>query len=210
MAKNKIKRQVTLDSFIDYYMEGNMLRFLRKHRYQYFYQKTYSHTLKIVKKSNPKAYKEIMAVGLYPQDLRHILNIFITLDKHFEIGFNLKCFREILVIEEELMDVIKPYMNKLATRRWKEQSPIQARLALTAKEALREQKARGFVHINEFDDYNPKCSHIISNVNNSYYYPLNISPYINPIKGESTVVHNPYILSSLIAVEGWTRIRVHP
>jgi len=208
MVKKKIKRQVTLDSFIDYYMEGNMKRFLRKHRYQYFYQKTYSHTLVKVKESNKKAYKQIMEVGLYPQDLRHILNIFITLDKHFGIGFNMRCFREILVIEEQLMDIIKHYMNKLSARRWKEQSPIPSRLALTAKEALKEQKARGFIHINEFDDYHPKCSHIISNADDSYFYPLNISPYINPIKGESTIIHNPYILTSLIAVEGWTRIRV--
>lgn len=206
MQKKLQKNKTNLNSFIDYYMEGNIRRFLRLHKKDYFFQRTYSKTLIKMKESNPKVYQKVMDKKLYPQDLRRALNVFITLDKHFAIGFTMKAFGEYLEIEEELTEVIGKYMNKVSIIRYK--NPSLYKNPLTASQALKEQKARGFIHINDFEDFDPRTAHIISIVNDNYYYPINIAKYSKINKGDNYMVVSPYILSALIAVEGYTRINI--
>ena len=203
--KRTIREIDKLQDFINYYMEGNMRRFLRKHKNQYFFELTYSHTLKKIKASNKKVYKELMRYDIYPNRLRDYLNIFITLDKHFAIGFNMRAFKELLEIEEEMIDIIQPYMQNLYNRRWALKSDRGKTGWLQPKEALKEQKARGFIHINDFENFDNKAAHIISNVDNAYYYPINIH---SRQKGKTDTITCAHVFGSLHSVPGHTRIKM--
>jgi len=135
-----------------------------------------------------------------------MLNIFITLDKHFSIGFNIKAFEDILAVEEELIDMIKTYMDAIYLKRFKTNPKRFKKYWLQPKAALIEQKARGFVHINDFDDFDINSVHLVSSVNRDYYYPLNIHTTTTQLKSNCDKIISPYIVAYLIAVEGWTRI----
>jgi len=208
MLGKKIKKKITLEDFIDYYMEGNMQRFLRKHKNQYPFQLTYSVTFKHLRKSSKKMYKELMSKDIYPNRMNTIMNIFITLDKHFSIGFTSKGWNDYLVIEDELGDIIRDYMDKIRGHQFKFNRGKLNNSLPTKKEALKEQKARGFIDINDWDDYNPKFAHIISNIDSDLYYPRNIPTNSTQSQAPGAFKAFPYVAQGWIGVQGWTRIHI--
>jgi hypothetical protein len=205
-----IKEEVTgskeaLDDFINYYMEGNLRRFLRKHKQQWFFIQTYSRTLRKVKQSNTRSYRAIMAENMTPNKTRNVLNIFITLDKHFSIGFNIKAFEELLWVYDDLEDILMDYMFKLNSKRYANRSKNFKKFWLNSKQAIREQKARGFIDINDFDNYNPKACHLYSTVDPDLIYPYNIENW-----GGGKGITSPHIFASQYGVEGHTRVNIPP
>lgn len=206
MKKRIQSNKTPLEEFIDYYMEGNLQRFLRKHQKQHHFCLTYSITLKHVRKSNKKAYKFLKSEIEYPKHMSDCLNVFITLDKHFGIGCFIKNIKDYLVIEEELTEIIRVYMGKVRTRKmvlklWHIDDEIPSR-----EEAIKEQKARGFMHVNDFEDYKGNYAHILSTATKNLYYPVNIRTCSQQREYVDQPTISPYIIQSLVGVPGWTRI----
>ena len=194
--------------FITEYMGGNLSRFLRKHKNQHLFQLTYSKTLPTIRKENKKLYKKLLSLGLYPKDLSDILNITITLSKHFDIELDARTIDDLLEVEYELIDIISEYHTKIMQHRWNHNQTLFRKYWLPKEVALKEQKARGYTKINDFEDYDPKAAHVVSIANKDYYYPLNILTGRQQIKDETCTFINPYIIHRLVGVEGWTRIIV--
>ena len=157
-------------------------------------------------KENKKLYKHILSAGLYPKDLEDIMNIVITLTKHFEVELNKRTFNDVLEVSYGLVDTIEDYMKPITNYRVKHNPRAFKKYWLTKEQAFKEQKARGFIHINNFEDYDHQAVHLVSNANTDYYYPLNILTSTQQREGAYSRYINPYIVCRLIAVEGWTRI----
>ena len=209
MIKGRLKRkELSVKDFIDKYLEGNMRRFLRKHKDQWFFLRTYSRTLRTIKRSNKTSYEYIMSHNLTPNDLKDILNIFITLDKHFNISFSQQLFYEFLYIWEDFTDEVDDYMMVVNNKRYETNSPLFKKHWLTKQQAFIEQKARGFIHINDWEGFDRHAVHIISNINRNYYYPINIftSYHERHGKGNLSSYACPYIAASKYGVNGHTGI----
>jgi len=82
---------------------------------------------------------------------------------------------------------------------------LPAYMILSSKAALKEQKARGFIHVNDFDDYDKIASHVWSSVDEDYLWPANCAHgIIGRDKGHKDI----YIMQHCVGVGGWTRCQI--
>lgn len=149
------------------YFNGNIRRLLRKMYKQYSYELVYSKGLKTLE---PNIRKYLLSINPWPINICKIYNIYTTLVNKFEMDeskFTMELAKYIWLYFD---DDIEDYKRKRYTRGV---SKNGFKLRHTAKQALREQKARGFVHINKFGDYKRKYAHVYSTVDRDYIYPMN-------------------------------------
>lgn len=191
---------------INDYFEGNLLRFLRKHHKQSTYQFVYSQIFKKWKedKQNKKLVRVILKNYTWPKHVCDIVNVMITLNKYYSRELNINTLRLAIVILDLFETDIDKYSQGRRARLFKldlykvDNSDKQRKLA------LKEQKARGFVHINEFEDWDPAYAHIFSIANRDYVYPLNF-PFSDFNKDLKDLPY-AYVAQALVGVNGFTRL----
>jgi len=201
-----------IDACIEAYMDGNLNRFLRKHRKQYYFQLTYSRTFKRWKKGNKKtkAMRKIRnLLHDLPGEVNHATNIMITLNQ--EYGWEINKDNASISVDIYLMlskDILK-YNQKRNTSKFLHSKMI------SQKQAIREQLARGFVLKRHFVNRDKEFAHIYSTANKKLVYPRNILS--NPIKlrlriksqkmeKQNLAFDTIYRGLSSIGVEGHTRV----
>lgn len=181
----------------------NKARFIRQCAKRNRFQLTYSVIFKEWKldKEKNKYRLQLIRSGLFPAQINDVVNIMYVLIKK-----NKKTHPMIVAMAIELWDKYQAEIDDYVSKRYPFNSGIKP---LSPKKAFREQKARGFVKLNDFDDYNRRYDHIQSTINTNYYYPMNF-PY-KPEQlmrdrklGDNVII--AYAGISAIGVRGYTRV----
>lgn len=184
--------------------EINIKKFVRKHVSYYDYQLVYSKLIPKIKKykGGNRIIRKLKKDANY--NCRHvseIINITFTLHKFFDKPLNTQTILLAIDINRHHWDYIYDYMKEQ-----REKGKVIGKInKLTSRQALKEQKARGFIHVNDFEDYDRKAAHIYSNIDRDLLYPQNFSHGI--------FYHWRYPLSIYIGqyvygVQGFTRTEI--
>lgn len=180
--------------------DGNLLRFLRRNYKHQRYQLTYSVVLKAWEKQGYTQLVEGLKQSYkYPAHLNEIVAVMRTLVKYYDKPLDSKTRK----IAEAVVDLFEEDIYWHTRKRLGRYIGSTGKINLVdSKKALKEQKARGFVHINEFEDYKRKYSHIYSLVDPDYIYPVN---FVHGWTPEHKPLIDIYIGITLVGVEGFTR-----
>jgi len=189
-------------------MNGNRVRFLRKHKKQYYYQLGYS---KILKKLEPEEYIYALAMFKHmPGRTNFVLNLMLTSHNHFGVKMNLDTLKYIHKHFDALEDYIRDYMYENRNKYGVSPAKVLSQNP-TKRQAIKEQLARGFVKVKKWKYKDPKFSHIISNADPRLIYPMNLMHQFNEkrkYKRKHYLQVFPSIYHSHLGVAGWTRIVV--
>lgn len=195
---------------INKYMDGNLLRFLRKHYKDYQYELIYSVYIKRWKKKEPKLYNLLYQVlkdrnGLvWPKHVKNVVNIMRTFNTHYGMKMNIHTCKVALMVDDLFdIDIYKYHSEHKQRLLVKDVYTLKN---LTREEALKEQKAQGFINSIDFEDYDPKFAHLVSNIDNKLVYPYNFSHDILYKTGTKNIIYQ--IGMELAGVPGFTRIRI--
>lgn len=190
------------NQIVEEYLEGNIKRFFRRHYKQYNNELVYSKILKHWKKDKRvRILNKILKHTEWPKNVCEIVNLMVTLVKHYDCTYNNRC----LNLAVAILDLWEDDMYQYHSKRYKEK--VQKGLwrnKYTKEEAFKEQKARGFIHINYFEDYDKTYSHIYSNVDEDYVFPLNFPHVFGDFE---TGIPSDIVGHSLVGVSGWTKLQ---
>ena len=191
---------------IEDYLEGNLLRFLRKHYKNSVYQYVYSETFSKWKKEGHKQVVRIILKNyVWPKHVCNIVNVMTTLNKYYGLPININTVKVAIVILDLFEMDIDKYGQQRRGRLFKMDMYQVDNSEKARKKALKEQKARGFVHINEFEDWDPYYAHIFSLVDMDYVYPMNF-PFSH-FNEEYKDLPYAYVAHTLVGVNGFTRLK---
>lgn len=169
----------------------------------YHYQLTY---YKIFKKwrNNPE-YKRLPAwfkrQPLYPTEINSIVNMMFVLEQRFGLDLvrdNIlqKAIFLSFMLENDLSD---------RTLELYKRNGFTVPKGYNRKKAQKEMLARGFIHINDFEDYKPGYNYVVSNIGNrEYYYPLRCFYNYDHCLDEGLL--SAHVLQGLVGVPGYTAV----
>lgn len=204
------------DEIISIYFEENLSKFLRKHKKQYFYQLTYIRTFRKWNKSKKKT-RAKRAIIRYckrlPGEVSKVCNIMITMNKHY--GWEINKFNAELCcnIHFSLRDEIATHYTYLLGNMDRPMSLINQ---VKERKAILEQKARGFIHKDDFDGYDEDFAHVVSTADYSLIYPKNILNIPFTLKDrikaqemaeENLIFESVYKGFQSIGVSGYTKLQ---
>lgn len=187
-------------------MKGNLRRFLRLHKKQYYYQLCFSKKIPYLNSRSRKFLKTIFIHQ--PVKVSRLVNMLLTCNEHFAVNINKKNLELLYNAYDELEDEICDYMYIIRNRR--------ATLGLSniwhlpnKKQAIKEQIARGFIKKENFPKYDQSYAHIQSIADNRLLYPLNV-PHLSSQKKDEAYYYkgSAYIFLEYLGVQGWTRISI--
>lgn len=189
------------------YLEGNLQRFLRRHHKQSIFEGIYTDYIqKWEKKPVLRVIVKQMKRQLrWPIEICNVVNIMRTLYMYYDYEYDEQGALAAWEIYKVFEDDIEAY-RKAKYHRWITINGYSSYPKLSAKKAFKEQKARGFIHVDKFDDYDRKCCHIFSNVNPDYIYPMNFYHFTKKWDYAKRGHMEIYIAHRLFGVQGWTRI----
>lgn len=209
---SKTKRELKNErvQVINKYLDGNLLRFLRRHYKQYHYKMVFSKYIKPWRKNNPDLVRLIETClkdrnGLvWPKHVSDVVNIMRTLEKHYGYEINLKSCKIALMIDDlfevDICEYHREHVQKSLLN-----DAFQLR-NITRDQALKEQKAMGFVKAINFEDHDWRFAHLQSNIDNRYIYPYNFVHDLIYNVGSKNIIYQ--IGMSLAGVPGFTRINI--
>jgi len=207
----KTSLQYSLNDIVAKYLDKDLDRFLKRLYRIYWYELAFSVTLKKWEKEVPGIKREIMCNSnyRYPGHVAHVMNVHKVMMKHYGFYLDIEDYKISQHIEDVLSWRIRDYVNARNSRRTKELG-YSVKLH-SKKEAIKEMKARGFIDINDFEDYNKNMGHVTSRKGlgiPTLIYPQNYiysDQNYREIRFSFTIphVHNVY---GLIGVQGFSRI----
>mgnify|MGYP005863413893 CR=1 FL=1 len=200
MDKHRVQKLKEVETKL---LEGRLRTFLRRFR-PYYYNENIHHSFIKKNKSEPK-----FKIGLrwlrkqtdWPVHQSQIINILRLLVKWYGEDFNKKGFKRaytlwLLIWDYELSDYFKKdWLVKVKNNNLKLTTP---------EKAFKEHKARGFIHVNDYEDYDRDAAHVFSNVNRDYVYPQNFSHGVF----KTEYKWNIYIGHYCVGVKGYTRTEI--
>ena len=163
--RERFYRRIVKDIFA-----GKLKRFLKNHEKQYWYEKTYSRLIPRLMK-NPKSKRGVewlLKQDLMPNRNRDILNVAVTLEKYYNTPISrLNLFKAYVILVEAEED-IEQHMKDI----WVETCYSDLR-QMRPRQAIKEQKARGFVMLDDFEEYDSSLAHVKSSINPKLIWPEN-------------------------------------
>lgn len=204
-----------IEKCIEVYFGGNFRRFLRKHREQYYYQLTYCRTFRKWKKDRVKnkARRRIIKLcNKLPGEVNDVANILLTLEKHYDWEVNKDNASIAFDIHIMLGKNISDYNMEKCSRSNRD---IKFKIPHSPRQAIREQKARGFIEKHEFEEYDDRFAHVLSIADRSLIYPCNILTIPLEMKlkndserteGKNIIFNTMYKGLRSIGVQGHTRV----
>lgn len=139
---------------------------------------------------------------LYPNEVVLIVNVMWVLEKKY--GYNWKkgnilsdaMFIAFMIDEDLVEKTMKVYRTK---------GFVSSKTPISKKQALREFIARGFVEVNDFEDYDPDYPYVVVNFKrDTYYYPQRCyGDYEQMREG----LMNVHILQNLVGIRGHTAVK---
>ena len=183
-------------------LEVPKVRFIRWAGSRQNFQLTYSVTFKRWRKNKKlrKLVKAFKRSDYWPAQVNEICNIIWVLEKKCGMKIGQGIIGTAIDLWEGLQGDISDYYVRVyvKTRKFK---------LCTPRQALKEQKARGFIHINDFEDFDPEYSHVRSNVDRDYFYPLNLAHSASQYK-DNPGSPGVYGGQSAIGVRGHTQASI--
>jgi len=169
----------------------------------YHHQLTY---YKIFKKwnNNPK-YRRLPVwfkrQPLYPSEVNMIVNMMFVLDQRF--GLDLvrdNILNKAIFLAFMLEDDLKERTKELYSRKGFIK-PNQYDKRYAQKEMI----ARGFIHVNDFEDYKSGYNYVVSNIGKrEYYYPMKCFSNLEQCLNEQIL--DVHVLQGLVGVPGFTAV----
>lgn len=178
MGKLPTKRDI-----ISKYLDGDLQRFLKR---VYRYSKNeliFSVTLKKYDEKCPGIKKEILRKFKreFPGLICDAIHVHEVMVKYYSFIIDMEDIYLSWHISNVLADDIKKHRENKLREKYTSGKYIRFFKPVTPAQAKRELRARGFVKINDFEDYDPKWAHITTNINIGFkpgkrlYYPRNFA-----------------------------------
>jgi hypothetical protein len=194
------------------YLDGNLKRFLRKHYRYSKNQLVYSVDFKEWAKDNRKnLVKYLKKYHPWPLHTITIVNILKTLVNEFDLPWDKNTLKLSIIIDDLFWQDIDEYRQA----RYNREIQIKGFKLPDKRKSWKEQKARGFIHINDFEDYDNKFAHVYSNIKSDYVYPVNFrtqwmnSGTFSDLYKDNLDLPTEYTGHYLVAMP-WTRINIPP
>lgn len=141
----------------------------------------------------------------WPNHIREVINLLRTLEKYYEAEINKENAQLAIEIWELFSDgEFSEYSHKAWTNKVARKGFENIR-RISEAQAWKEQKARGFIHENDFEEFDKNAAHVYSLINRNYLYPLNFYHGGYTPLAMSTHI---YIGLPLVGVEGFTRCEI--
>ena len=190
--------------FINEFLDGNLRRFLRKNYKNYRNQLVFSKDLKKWDKQGKSNLVKLLKKHYeWPKHICEVVNVVKTLTTYYGMELNKITIDRAVALIDLFEDDMYDYHRVKYKDKYSKGLPLN--IKITPEEALREQKARGFIHINYFEDYDREFSHVYSTVNDDYVYPIN---FPHKFRHHNDKIPSDYIGQSIVGVEGFTRIDI--
>ncbi len=106
-----------------------------------------------------------------PAQVNNICNIAWVLEKKYGVKIQEDLIETSILLWEAFQDNIDDYYIKIILK----PNDYSKFKRCTEAQAFKEQKARGFIHINDFEDFDIEYDHIKSIIDRDYYYPMNLA-----------------------------------
>ncbi|MAO08062.1 MAG: hypothetical protein CL596_05045 [Alteromonas sp.] len=183
------KEQVIEDIF-----EGNLNRFMRKYyRVSERNLMTFSKVVPKLQKerSSKRAIRWLYKKCRWPRHRQEIINILLTLDKYYDVEFSRPNMEVAFEIWELFSDYeFSTFFNK-AYGKTLDKKGFAGIKRLNSKQALKEQKAIGYVKIKKFEELDKNFAHVYSNIKENFIYPFNFyhGLYKGPKKHEQVQIY---------------------
>lgn len=192
------KEQIIEDVF-----EGDKDKFFKRY---YRHNKTNRIYSKIIpewqkEELHKEAIEYILELCKYPQHVREVVNILRVLEKYYDAEFS----KDNVDIAYETWELFAEDLASYSQKQWSlevDKRGWKNVRKLTKAQAWKEQKARGFIPVKKFKDYDKGAAHVYSNIKKDYIYPMNF--YHGLYRNKELPTHI-YIGLSLVGVEGYTR-----
>lgn len=205
--KNKPINNYSKVDIIQNVLEGDLDVFLKRLYKQSHYQLTYSVTLRKWRKEGLELVNYIKKRKMLPGLMNDLCNIHLVMVEYYDSELTIESFK----LTERLEDVLTDYIWKYCTDKLKDDLIRKGKDEKfpKKKEALRELKKRGFVNVNDFEDFDSDMGHITTNhkIENRLYYPMNfkVGSYMT---NDPDDLANPSveIAHKFVGVKGFTRI----
>jgi len=171
----------------------------------YHFQLTYSRVFRKWKKGNK--YKRLSAwfkrQDLYPAEVNRIVNMMYVLDQRFGMDLvNDQTLDKAIFLAFMLEDDLRDLTRKKHLKRY-----VKPNTPINKKQAVREFIARGFIDIDDYEDYNPNYNYVVCNVGSRrYYYPMRCFSSFDQLNGDSDLL-DVHILQSLVGITGYTAVK---
>lgn len=212
MAKAPTKNDV-----IKKYLQGDLERFLKRvYRYSK-HELIFSVTLNEYEKEVPGIRKQILRIFRkeYPGNIAQIINVHRVMVKYYDFVIDLEDIALCHRIDHVLFTDIHAYRVKQTN--YRVNKLMLNSHSIKAGAALKELKARGFIHVNDFEDFDRNMAHISTNANipdkgKKLYYPMN---FTWDAKSKANVINkgknwwdftDVYLIHGVIGVSGFTRV----
>lgn len=184
---------------INKYFNGNIRRLLRSFYKSYRKPLVYS---KGLKKMDLELKEYLLSLNAWPRNISIIYNIYNILITKYNYKNNKLtielAYYVFMYFEEDIEEYTKTRFSKGVLVNGHKNT-------LTPKEALREQKARGFIHINYFEDYKTTHAHVYSTVDPDYVWPQNFWHNNKHREPEEIMSYHGHYL---VGVPGFTKVVV--
>lgn len=171
----------------------------------YHFQLTYSRVFRKWRK-DPN-FKKLVAwfkrQDFYPSEVNRIVNMMYVLDQRY--GMDLvhdqtlkKAIFLAFMLEDDLSDRTKHiYLTK---------GYVPPKTPISKKQAVREFIARGFIDVDEYEDYNPDYNYVVCNIGSRrYYYPKKCFSSYSQLNGNGLL--EVHVLQSLVGITGYTAVK---
>lgn len=204
--KEKNQQALSREEIIDKVFDGRLKKFLRYHKKDYWYQPVYYRIFRSWKKQlGPRRAMKYLLKNLdRPKHVVQVVNIMRTLNREYNYEINTATARLAIQIwdifsDDEIYDYMMEYYRKEVAKG----NLYTLFLTITSALAFKEQKARGFIHVNDFEDFDPHVGHVWSNVDRNFIYPEN---FYSGIFGRELYDTELHIGQNVVGVMGFTRI----
>ena len=205
--RNKPSNNYSKSDFVQGVFKGDLDKFLKRVYKKSKFELTYSRTLRDWAKQEPELVKWIKKRN-YPGIMSKLCNIHLVMMKHYGSKLTIESFELTERLEDVLTEVIWKYVSD--KRRYDILIKGEPETYINSKEALRELKKRGFINVNEFEDYEPSMGHIVSKdkvKGKKLYYPMNFKHKGYLTKDPSDIDRPSINLAhEFIGIKGFTRI----
>lgn len=164
---------------------------------------TYSRVFKRWRKDNfqRKLVSWFKRQPLYPSEVNRIVNMMSVLYKKYDLGIEDDLLTKAIFLTFYLEDDLSEMYKKMVlSKGYREPKCFKGK----SIKALRELKARGFIHIEDYSSFDPDYNYVVFNQGErEYYYPVKCASMPEHHSEGCPDVH---ILQSLVGVPGYTAV----
>lgn len=185
-------------------IEKNPKKFFKLCNRGYHYPTVYTDILPSWKRNDKKrkALKWVLRKTKWPNEVSQIISLAGILTKNYNHPINNVSIRETYDLWVDYKEDISDFIHKRYLSTVNNKGYNSYRFKIGKQKAIEEQVARGFIELDDYEDYDPEAAHIFSNARNTLIYPQN---FHLGTQCKDLYEMGIYEGMALIGVYGWTR-----